>query len=158
METMRFIHLRGQILSAREVESKMRNIFEKFMLFCRRIGGEPRVKDEGLRWSMSCLVPEQLWYRLSITADGDGIAMYASYGVTTVPMIITTEELAPIGTIVEVAPRGKSGGCIIHHFGESRKVRAGCTIIKDVGEQELFKVSMTKDTGLLRISTRETEE
>jgi len=155
METMRFIHLRGQFLSAREVESRMRGIFEKFALFCRRIGGEPRVRDEGLRWSMSCLVPEQLRYTLSITADSDGISMHASYGMTTVPMIVTTEELAPIGATIEVAPRGKSGGCAIYHFGESRKVRAGCTIIKDVGKQELFKVSMTKDTGLLRIETEE---
>jgi len=155
METMRFVHLRGQFLPAREVESRMRSIFEKFALFCRRLGGEPRFRDEGLRWSMSCLVPEQLRYTLSIAAEADGISMHASYGMTTVPMIVTTEELAPIGATIEVEPRGKGGGCAIYHFGESRKVRAGCTVVKDVGSQELFKVSMTKDTGLLRIEAEE---
>jgi len=147
---MRFAHLKTQLFPP-ETEEKARRLLERFTLFCQRIGGNPQVREEGLTYSLTCLVPQNARFNMRVSAESGGIWMEVQRGEEKTVLRLPAEDLPPIST-VEVKPPGRGWSCNIDLWdGENRRVHAGCSIAKGVGRRGLFEVKVYKLFDLMVI-------
>lgn len=155
---MKFIHLKAQI-AVQEVKSKAREVVDRFVALCRKVGGRATVEETEVSYWATCVLPRRA-YVYAVTGGTSGLYMDVEEVVGGKPsgrlwqFNVRSDEVPPAVEITAIAgSKGKiSNSHIRAEYGEGaflKEAKKGAGYI--VGDFSEIRLAVGKDYDFIHV-------